>query len=134
MRGTYYLLAIATTVATLAAPALAQDTGRSIIEKNGNMTTETEFKSAGTTNLNVQMLKDFSGVKQTDPAIASKLASDPSLVENREFLDQHPALGAFLDKYPDARHELQTNPGNFIQPQPASKWATHEAAGIPRNE
>ena len=80
------------------------------------------------------MLKDFSSVKQSDPAVASKLASDPSLVENQDFLQKHPTLQAFLDKYSDARHEMETNPGNFVQPQPGSKWASHEAAGIPRDE
>ena len=134
MRDTYYILAIAAMVATVASPTFAQDTGRAIIEKHGNMTTETEFQPAGTSNLDIQMLKDFSSVKRSDPAVAPKLASDPSLVENQGFLQKHPTLQAFLEKYPDARHEMETNPGNFVQPQPGSKWASHEAAGIPRNE
>ena len=43
MRDTYYILAIAAMIATVASPTLAQDTGRAVIEKHGNMTTETEF-------------------------------------------------------------------------------------------
>jgi hypothetical protein len=133
MRNTICLV-IAALVAGFASSALAQDASHVIVEKHGNMTTETEFQPAGTSNLNMQMLKDFSDVKQTDPAIAPKLASDPSLVENREFLHGHPALQAFLDKYPDARHQLEINPGNFVPPQPGSNWASHEAAGIPRDK
>jgi len=120
-------------VATFTSSAIAQDTGHVTIEKHGNMTTETEFKPAGTTNLNIQMLKDFSSVKQNDTAVAPQMAANPSLVENQDFLQKHPGLQAFLDKYPDARHELETNPGNFMSPQPGSKWASHEAAGIPRD-
>jgi len=134
MRNTLYLFAIAAIVATFASPTLAQDTGRVIVEKHGNTTTETEFKPAGTTDLNIQMLKDFSSVKQNDPAVAPQLANNPSLVENQDFLQKHPSLQAFLDKYPDARHELETNPGNFMPPAPGSKGASHEASGIPRDK
>ena len=134
MKNTSYIFAIAAMVVTISSAALAQGTGSVIIEKKGNLTTETEFKPAGTSNLDMQMLKDFSGVKQTDPAVAPELAGNPSLVENQEFLQKHPALQAFVEKYPDARHELETNPGNFVPPQPGSKWASHEAAGIPRDK
>ena len=134
MKDTYYIFAIAAMLATVASPALAQDTGRAIIEKHGDMTTETEFQPAGTSNLDIQMLKDFSSVKQSDPSVASKLASKPSLVEDQDFLLKHPPLQAFLDKYPNARREIETNPGNFMQPQSGSKWASHEAAGIPRDQ
>ena len=44
MRNTLYLFVIAAIVATFASPTLAQDTGRVIVEKHGNTTTETEFK------------------------------------------------------------------------------------------
>ena len=134
MRSTLHLLAIAAIAATFAVPALAQDSGPVVVEKHGNTTTETEFKPAGTANLNIEMLKDFSSVKQTDPAVAPQLASNPSLVENQDFVGKHPTLQAFLDKYPDARRELETNPGNFMPPAPGSKWASHEASGIPRDK
>jgi hypothetical protein len=134
VKKTFYVFVVAAIVASFGSPALAQDTGQVIVEKHGNTTTETEFKPAGTTNLNIQMLKDFSSVKQNDPAVAPQLASNPSLVENQDFVQKHPTLQAFLDKYPDARHELATNPGNFMPPAPGSKWASHEASGIPRDK
>jgi hypothetical protein len=133
MRNTLYFLVIATIVAAFASQTLAQTTSSVIVEKDGDTTKETEFKPAGTTNLNIQMLKDFSSVKQKDPALARQLASKPSLVENQNFLQKHPSLQAFLDKYPDARNGLATNPGNFMPPAPGSKWASHEASGIPRD-
>jgi hypothetical protein len=134
MRNTLSLFAIAAIVATFASPTLAQDDGRVIVEKHGDTTIETDFKPAGTTNLNVQMLKDFSRVKQDDPAVAPQLARNPVLVENQDFVQKNPSLQAFLDKYPDARHELETNPGNFMLPVAGSKWAGHHAAGIPRDQ
>ncbi len=134
MRNTLHLLAIVAIVATFASPTLAQDTGRVVVEKHGNTTTETEFKPAGTTNLNIQMLKDFASVKQTDPAVAPQLANNPSLVENQDFVQKHPSLQAFLEKYPDARHELETNPGNFMPLAPGSTSANHEFSGIPRDK
>ena len=73
------------------------------------------------------MLKDFSSVKQTDPAVAPQLAGNPSPVENQHFLQKHPSLQGFLDRYPDARKELETNPGNFMPPAAGSKGASHEA-------
>ena len=133
MKKTFSLLAIAALVAAGASMTLAQDGNPVIVEKHGNTTTETEFKPAGTANLNIKMMDDFSIVKQNDPAIAPQLATNPSLVENQDFVQKHPALQAFLDKYPDARHQLATNPGNFMAPAPGSKWASHEAAGIPRD-
>lgn len=134
MRKTHYVFVIAAIVAALASPTLAQDSGPVIVEKHGDTTTEPEFKPAGTTNLNIQMMKDFSSVKQNDPELAPQLGSNPSLVENQDFVQKHPALQAFLDKYPDARQELESNPGNFLPLAPGSKSASHEAAGIPRDK
>ena len=37
---------------------------------------------------------------------------------------------AFLEKYPDARDEITSNPGNFVTPGPGSKWNSHEAAAF----
>jgi hypothetical protein len=134
MKNAIKLFVIGAIVASFASPAFAQVTGNTIIEHLGNTTRTTEFKSAGTNNLNIAMLKDFASVKQNDPAVAPQLAKDPRLVENRGFLQKHPSLQAFLEKYPDARHEIETNPGNFMPPVAGSKWATHEAAGIPRDK
>ena len=46
---------------------------------------------------------------------------------------KHPALQAFLVKYPAARDEIVESPGNFVTPVAGSKWNSHEAAGIPRD-
>ena len=134
MKNALELFVIGALVAAFASPVLAQVTGNTIIEHSGNTTRVTEFKSAGTHNLNIPMLNDFAKVKQNDPAVAPQLAKDPRLVENRDFLQKHPSLQAFLDKYPQAQHQIETNPGNFMPPVAGSTWSTHEAAGIPRTK
>src|ERR1700722_17922325 len=98
MKNTFHLFLVAAMITTCASNALAQDGNPVIVEKHGNTTTETEFKPAGKANLNIQMLNDFASVKQSDPAIASQLAANPSLVENADFVQKHPTLQAFLDK------------------------------------
>src|SRR5579862_860832 len=91
-----FLLTIAAMVASLGSSALAQDTDSAIVEKHGSMMTQTEFQPAGTTNLNVQMLKDFSSVKQNDPDVAPQLAGNPSLAGKPGFS----AEASFPDSFP----------------------------------
>ena len=98
------------------------------------VTTEIDFLPASTANdLNVQMLRDFGNVKQSDPKVATDIARNPEVVANSGYVSKHPSLHAFLEKYPDARNEIVSNPGNFVTPVAGSKWNSHEAAGIPRD-
>ncbi len=140
-------IAAAFAVAALATPALAQQSTtvteqtvtqhtvtRTNPQSNGSVSTEIEFLPASTANdLNVQMLRDFSTVKQSDPKIAIDVARNPEIVENASYVAKHPPLQAFLEKYPDARNEIVSSPGNFVTPVAGSKWNSHEAAGIPRD-
>jgi hypothetical protein len=96
--------------------------------------TEIDFLPASTAkDINVQMLRDFGNVKQADPKIATDIARNPAVVDNAGYVGQHPSLQAFLAKYPNARQEIASNPGNFVTPVAGSKWNSHEAAGIPRD-
>ena len=134
------MFAAAAMTAAMAIPAMAQDstatvvTNPTVVEKHGNVTTEIEFQPAGTKDLNLEMLRAFSQVKQDDPKVASALAKKPELVENDGFVAKHPTLQAYLQKYPQARQQIEDSPGNFLTPVNGSKWATHTAAGIDMNE
>ncbi|HLI81131.1 MAG TPA: hypothetical protein VKV03_14185, partial [Candidatus Binataceae bacterium] len=98
------------------------------------VTTDIEFQPAATANdLNVGMLRDFESVKQEDRSVATEIARNPNIVENGVYVAKHPALQAFLEKYPDARNEIIESPGNFVTPVSGSKWNSHEVAGIPRD-
>ncbi|HVN29755.1 MAG TPA: hypothetical protein VMT64_14765 [Candidatus Binataceae bacterium] len=95
-------------------------------------TTDIEFQPASSAgDLNVQMLRDFESVK-ADHAVAAAIARNPEIVNDTNFVAKHPALQAFLEKYPDARAEIVKSPGNFVTPVAGSKWNSHEVAGIPR--
>ncbi len=47
--------------------------------------------------------------------IAEQLRRDPSLVDNREFVDKHPALQAFLQEQPEVREQMRENPNAFMR-------------------
>jgi hypothetical protein len=93
-----------------------------------------EFQPASTAkDLDVRMLRDFESVKASDPKVGPEIAKDPARVQDAGFVGKHPTLQAFLEKYPSARDEIVSSPGNFVTPVAGSKWNSHEAAGIPRD-
>ncbi len=48
------------------------------------------------------------------PEIAEQLRKNPSLVNNKEFVEDHPALQEFLAGHPGVREEVRENPNAFI--------------------
>ncbi len=48
------------------------------------------------------------------PEIAEQLRKDPSLVDNKEFVQNHPALQQFLAEHPGVREEYKENPNAFM--------------------
>ncbi len=114
-------------------------TEQTVVEKKAmtpppKVTTELDFMPASSANdINVQMLRDFGSVKQSDPKVAVDIARNPQIVENTGYVGKHPSLQAFLAKYPAASDEIVSSPGNFVTPVAGSKWNSHEAAGIPRD-
>jgi hypothetical protein len=139
-------VALGLALSSLATSALAQETTttdntvveKSVILKSGHRketdTTEIQFQPASTADdINMQMLHDFGEVKQTDHKVATDIARHPEVVDNASYVAKHPALQAFLEKYPDAHQQIVDSPGNFVTPVNGSKWNSHEAAGIPRD-
>jgi hypothetical protein len=120
MKSLLCLFGAAAMAAAFASPAMAQQS-KTITETHGNTTSEIEFQPAGTNGLNLQRLRDFGSVKGSDPALAKELARKPSLVKDDGFVRKHPALQAFLEKYPDARDDIEENPGNYLTPVARSK-------------
>src|SRR5215469_6058219 len=49
------------------------------------------------------------------PEIAEQLQRNPSLVNNEEFMENHPALQQFLAQHPGVREEFVENPSRFMQ-------------------
>jgi hypothetical protein len=49
------------------------------------------------------------------PEIAEQLRKDPSLINNPEFVENHPALQEYLEKHPEVREEIKENPNGFMR-------------------
>src|SRR5580704_5949749 len=47
--------------------------------------------------------------------IAEQLRKDPSLVNNKEFVEKHPALQTYLQEHPGIRGELRESPSAFLR-------------------
>ena len=48
------------------------------------------------------------------PEIAEQLRKNPSLVDNKEFVERHPELQQFLASHPGVREEMKENPNAFM--------------------
>lgn len=58
------------------------------------------------------------------PEIAEQLRRNPSLVKNREFVDNHPALDEYLQQHPQVREEVAENPNGFMHQE--QRFDRHE--------
>src|SRR5262249_57281222 len=47
--------------------------------------------------------------------ISERLARDPSLVKNHEFIESHPELKQYLNAHPDVQKELMADPHTFVK-------------------
>jgi hypothetical protein len=57
---------------------------------------------------------DFQHFMREHPRIASDLQRDPSLANNRRYLNDHDNLRDFLHNHPQVRRELSVNPGRAM--------------------
>jgi len=48
------------------------------------------------------------------PDIAHKLAKDPSLIDNEQFVYNHPGLREYLHDHPEVKHEFKAHPYKFM--------------------
>jgi len=48
------------------------------------------------------------------PDVAHRLAKDPSLIDNQQFVDSHPGLHEYLHDHPNVRHEFKSHPYRFM--------------------
>ena len=69
----------------------------------------------------------------THSAIAAQVSKDPSLVNNKEFMQTHPELEEFMKAHPTVQAQLQQNPQAFLQStqqvgKPVPKMPTYKPA------
>jgi len=61
------------------------------------------------------------------PEISEQLRRDPSLINNKEFVDKHPALQEFLQQHSGIREEFRENPQAFMRAE--NRFDRHEDRG-----
>ena len=59
-------------------------------------------------------LANLDGFMDSHPEVAEQLRKDPSLVNNKKFVENHPALQQFLAQHPGVREEIRENPNAFM--------------------
>jgi len=62
-----------------------------------------------------RQLASFDRFLDSHRETAEQLRKNPSLVDNREFLNNHPALATYLQNHPGVREEITENPNAFMQ-------------------
>jgi hypothetical protein len=62
-----------------------------------------------------QELTSFDRFLDDHREIADRLRKDPSLVDNREFVDNHPDLQAYLRDHPRVREVIKADPNGFMR-------------------
>ena len=58
------------------------------------------------------------------PEIAEQLRKDPSLINSKQFVNNHPQLQEFLQSHPEVREEFKENPNAFMQAE--NRFDRHE--------
>jgi hypothetical protein len=66
-------------------------------------------------DVNRQELAHFDQFLDSHRETAEQLRKDPSLVDNEEFVRNHPALRTYLQDHPELRAQLKADPNAFMQ-------------------
>jgi hypothetical protein len=62
----------------------------------------------------VREISDFNGFLQSHPETSEALRRDPSLIDNRDFVDHHPELRNYLQDHPQMAGQFRSNPDLFM--------------------
>lgn len=69
------------------------------------------------------------GYLDEHPEIAERLARNPHLVDNPQFLANHPGLDEYFSHHPEVREELQNHPDRFMAREHYyEKYGEHDGA------
>jgi hypothetical protein len=58
---------------------------------------------------------EFDRFLDSHPELADQVRKDPSLLDNRQFVHDHPALEAYLQNRPEVRDDIRQNPNAFMR-------------------
>jgi hypothetical protein len=67
------------------------------------------------------------------PEVAQRLARNPSLVNNQQFLNSHPGLDGYLAKHPGLSTDLQQHPERFMHAESSyGRWESRAFKNWPK--
>jgi hypothetical protein len=66
-------------------------------------------------DLTRRQLAGFDQFLDSHPEIAGQIHNNPSLVDNKEFVENHPALQEYLQQHPEVRQDLAQNPNAVMR-------------------
>jgi len=64
----------------------------------------------------------FNHYLDNHPQLAQRLAANPGLVNDQQFLSNHPGLQGFLSQHPGVREEIHESPGQFMYREGHYEW------------
>jgi hypothetical protein len=70
------------------------------------------------------------GYLDENPAVARQIATNPGLMDNPQFLAEHPGLDRYLSAHPEVRQELLTHPYAFMHSEWRDDHYGHGYGGI----
>ncbi len=84
-------------------------------------------------DVNRQELARFDQFLDTHRETAEQLRKDPSLVDNEEFVRNHPALQSYLREHPELREQIKSNPNAFMQQEARYNRYENREGGMDRD-
>lgn len=82
-------------------------------------------------DLNRNQLANLDRFLDSHPEVAEQLRKKPELVNNKEFVEDHPALQQFLAQHPQVREEFKENPNAFMRQE--QRFDRGERSGMRRD-
>src|SRR5438067_12004162 len=79
--------------------------------------------SAQNNDINRAELRNFDQFLDSHPQIRAESSRNPSLVNNREYVEKHQELRTFPEGHPGVREQSRDNPGVSRSREPGSKQA-----------
>jgi len=80
-----------------------------------------------------QELAHFDQFLDSHRETAEQLRKDPSLIDNEEFVRNHPALQTYLQDHPELREQIKANPNAFMQQEARYARYDNREDGMNRN-
>jgi len=87
---------------------------------------------AGNPDLKGSQVATFDRFLDEHPDVAKEVQKNPSLIQNEEFLENHPQLQTFLKDHPEVREELTENPGLFMHRAEQFEGSKKDWDGAPK--